>query len=354
MIRRLPSFNNLRTNSIKFNLLHFLIQFINSSPIEPDLIRFNYTTLVIFGDSYSDDGHPRSPEFQSSFSVPPAIGGRYSNGPVWNEFLSLQLSSSTQRVTRLNYAYNGAHINNQLTSNPVPDTETQIKTYLTDLKLYTSFQSNSFNKSKKVLHLIWIGINPLISIWRSSTLNRSDDEDLKNTFKNVSGFLDLQLEELSNQIESLVKDPNVNRLSSQFIILTPPLLHITQLIKSESIQRSHSNSNLSHSYLSLMEMMNFKFSNDLIDRINLISSELSSSFDDHHFLNVIDTIQFWKEVEKKPKVYGITTPGSCLTDLHSIPCQNPTGFQYWDSLHPTTEFHSKLSFMIYEFLEQIQ
>lgn len=307
----------------------------------------NYTSLVIFGDSYSDDGHPRSPEYQPSFSVPPAIGGRYCNGPVWNEFLSQKLSTSTQKVTRLNYAYNGAHIDNQLTSNPVPDTNTQISTYLSDLNLYTSFHPPR-SEHQKVLHVIWIGINPLISLWRQSNLNETD---LQNTFNNVSFLIDLQIDQLSNQVESLVKDPNVNRSSPQFVVLTPPLLHTTQLIKTESNQRSKLDSELYHSYLSLMEMMDSKFSKELIKKINLISIEYDLSL---NHLSVFDTIKFWKDVEKKPKEYGITTPGSCFTDLHSVPCKNPNGFQYWDSLHPTTNFHSEVSSMIYEFLQQIQ
>ncbi|EGF99054.1 uncharacterized protein MELLADRAFT_113035 [Melampsora larici-populina 98AG31] len=331
----------LRTKASTFILLHFLVQSTVSSPFDKYTtdFEFNYTSLVIFGDSYS---------------VPPAIGGRYSNGPVWNEFLSLKLSTSTQKVTRLNYAYNGAHINNQLTSNTVPDTKTQISNYISDLHLYNSLNppSNSDSRNvEKVLHMIWIGINPLISLWRQSTLTTQDDHQIINVFHNVSFLMELQIDQLSDQIESLIQDSNVNQLSPQFVILTPPLLHITQLIKTESNQRSKLNPELYNSYLSLMEMMETKFSKDLINKINLISIQNDLSI---NHLSVFDTIKFWKDVEKKPKEYGITTPGSCITDLHLIPCKNPNGFQYWDSLHPTSNFHSEVSSMIYEFLKQIQ
>jgi outer membrane lipase/esterase len=60
----------------------------------------DYGTIVVFGDSLSDDGNLFAASGRA-FPPPPYFGGRFSNGPVWVE----QLAGYS---TDLNFAYGGA------------------------------------------------------------------------------------------------------------------------------------------------------------------------------------------------------------------------------------------------------
>lgn len=80
-----------------------------ASPIPTDSTVANAShRLIIFGASYSDNGHPRPGIFNHSFAPAPSFGGRHSNGIVWNEYLAQMLGGADLR----NYAYAGAMVDN--------------------------------------------------------------------------------------------------------------------------------------------------------------------------------------------------------------------------------------------------
>lgn len=78
-------------------------------PTITDSPRRNYSALVVFGDSYSDDGHSRKQEDKHSLSGPPAAGGRFCDGPVWDEFLAQNLSPDSN-ISFWNYAFSPIHL----------------------------------------------------------------------------------------------------------------------------------------------------------------------------------------------------------------------------------------------------
>ncbi|KAG0149568.1 hypothetical protein CROQUDRAFT_669100 [Cronartium quercuum f. sp. fusiforme G11] len=296
----------------------------------------DYTSLVIFGDSYS---------------APPAVGGRYCNGPVWDEFLSISLSSPTKPVSRLNYAYNGAHINNRLTNNSVPDTSTQISDYLDELEASQRTEDPYAIAESRALHIIWIGINPLVYMWRDTELIDSKPDTLNKAFIDVSKRIDRQIVELSRQVNELVKNPHVNRLSPQFIVLTPPLLHTTQLVRIESRRRSGDDDRLTNSYIELMKEMRSYFGQTLFESIILKAQSINTK---RRKLTVFDTVKFWNEVQNKPSQYGIISTEACLSDINQPPCKDPGHFEYWDQLHTTTAFHSEFSLILHQFVQELK
>lgn len=109
---------------------------------------FPLTTLVIFGDGNSDTGNVYNLTNHQWPFVPPYYQGRFSNGPIWIDYLNIS--------TVFNYAYADAMIDNDnfITgfTGPnrtiVPGIREQITTYLTMQNIGTTDLS-------KVLYIIW-------------------------------------------------------------------------------------------------------------------------------------------------------------------------------------------------------
>lgn len=86
-----------------------------------------YSDLVFFGDSLSDTGNTQALYAQFGVAVPdpnqPYAGGRFSDGPVWTEYLAFALGQVSDSQSFLvggnNYAYGGARTG--AAANPIPD-----------------------------------------------------------------------------------------------------------------------------------------------------------------------------------------------------------------------------------------
>lgn len=63
----------------------------------------------------------------------------------------------------------------------------------------------------RVLHFLWIGINPLVSLWRQRLLLDSSSETLMETLEEVSRLIDLQIDQIAEQVTALMQDPKVIR-----------------------------------------------------------------------------------------------------------------------------------------------
>ncbi|KAL1917319.1 uncharacterized protein VTP21DRAFT_4975 [Calcarisporiella thermophila] len=106
--------------------------------------------LVVFGDSYSDNGHPRNSKYQ---------GGRSTNGNTWNEYLSNKL-----HATLYNYAWGGATADNlkYYEKAIVPRSTVSVKEAV-DLfyrGAYDGVSSTSLNwDPANTLFAVWIGVN---------------------------------------------------------------------------------------------------------------------------------------------------------------------------------------------------
>ncbi|MEL6512328.1 MAG: SGNH/GDSL hydrolase family protein [Pseudomonadota bacterium] len=83
----------MKKTALAASLLVGLTGIASAAPVEP------FTGLVVFGDSLSDDGKAGS-------LAPPSFGGRWSNGPVWAEYLAN--SFRAVGAASGNYAIGGA------------------------------------------------------------------------------------------------------------------------------------------------------------------------------------------------------------------------------------------------------
>lgn len=323
-----------------------------------------YSVLVVFGDSYSDNGHPRAPEYQFSLAAKPAVGGRYSDGPVWDEYLAQKLSSSEDtNITFLNYAYNGAHINNKLSnssSKPVPDTADQIQTYLTELAKYVKHPISQEVFDARILHTVWVGINPIISIWRSTSLvNQTLHSDSFLTPELVKK-LDAQVSEVSKQLKLLLDNPSLSKFQSDYLIMTIPPLTYTKLALTRASEEAKGNATLAGKYVQLLSQLTEYYNTKLVEvahksnrrqKIAQDSETLENAPIQESRVIVFDTATLWNDVRSEPQKFGIDSFGSCYDNTNKPPCPQPGHFMYWDILHPSTILHVGLSTAIKNFLD---
>lgn len=314
----------------------------------------NYSAFVVFGDSYSDNGHPRSPEDQPSFAAKPAVGGRFCDGPVWDEYLAQNLSNSADsNITFLNYAYNGAHINNKLSNRaakPVPDTAAQIHTYLTDLAQYVQHPISRKVFEGRILHALWIGINPILAIWRFAfSANQSLQSDNLLT-PEVAEKLDAQVKEFSRQLSYLLNNRSLAKFQTDYMVMTIPPLTNTALAISESSQAAKGDVTLAQQHVELLAQITDHFNSKLVAAVQ----EMKPRFSIHDSrITIFDTVDFWNDVRSAPEKYGIRSLGSCFTDPNKPPCNKPDLYMYWDILHPSSILHSNLSNAIMQFLNDL-
>ncbi|KAA1085937.1 hypothetical protein PGT21_024818 [Puccinia graminis f. sp. tritici] len=314
----------------------------------------NYSAFIVFGDSYSDNGHPRSPEDQPSLAAKPAVGGRFCDGPVWDEYLAQNLSNSADsNITFLNYAYNGAHIRNKLSNpspSPVPDTAAQIQTYLTDLAKYVQHPISGKVFEGRILHALWIGINPILAIWRSaSSGNQTLNADTLLT-PELAETLNTQVEEFSKQLLQLSDNPSLSKFQTDYMVMTIPPLTNTALALSQSSQASKGDVTLAQQYIELLAQMTDHFNTKLVEAVQKMTRQFSWH---KRRITVFDTVDFWDDVRSAPQRFGIQSLGSCYTDPNKPPCKKPDLYMYWDILHPSSIFHANLSNAIMQFLDEL-
>lgn len=123
--------------------LMFLPIGLNSASASP------YTEIIVFGDSLTDTGN-RACDFWK-YHAPPYYDCRYSNGPVWIEYLAENLDLPIPIASEnggTNYAYGGATSGAIRYLTPSYDMDVQMQYYL-----------NNHSARSDQLFVIWIGTN---------------------------------------------------------------------------------------------------------------------------------------------------------------------------------------------------
>ncbi|MDF1678807.1 MAG: SGNH/GDSL hydrolase family protein [Legionellaceae bacterium] len=88
-------------------LLLFIVLFISTSTFASPIQR-----IVVFGDSLSDSGNLYEVMWRQFPLSPPYFSGRFSDGPVWVEWLPQLLAEPGAQITLENYAFGGAMVLN--------------------------------------------------------------------------------------------------------------------------------------------------------------------------------------------------------------------------------------------------
>jgi len=164
---------------------------------------FPFDNWAIFGDSLTDTGNAFAVQ---GFPFPPYYKGRFSNGPVWVEYLAPMLNFPAPVASNdggVNYAYGGA-TSGFGESNDVCCSSTCCCTYNDGGDLHGLFSGNqtavylaSHQPNSKTLIVIWIGANDIIQFYPTATSMANIAAELSLLIsKGVKYFLLLNMPDL--------------------------------------------------------------------------------------------------------------------------------------------------------------
>lgn len=337
--------------------------------------------IVVFGDSLSDNGNLLH---TTKDSIPgfPYFKGRFSNGLIWNDYLSIQT-----KIPILNYAVGGAKTSsefNELTLN-VPQYKLSkirnfmIKSMSNSINKYINSQV-MYSQSKNMMHLaspdetlfvIWIGGNDYLDILNNKKLlmRTIDNNDLSTTEKVTNSITEniLKLHDIGSKHILVVGLPDVG--------LTPEILSNNSY--DFNIGKFKNLDQLSDIFSSLVLRHNKLLQEKLIDIVNNNNSLRIYYIDPNKFLlniyngqdiiteNLFDYDIFElnsstknslllsnKRLQKSCIKWNLFGLHSLFNDLkESNLCVDYSNIYrvktiFWDNVHPTSYTHCLLSFAI--------
>jgi len=321
-----------------FSLLSLML------PSEARAYDLDFTNLYVFGDALSDSGNvfniskasnqlnPTIPIIPQS---PPYFEGRFSNGPIWVDYLADALEIEVKRSTdlslvlpdsptlspisitpdspRVSFFFNGATTNQSVNfafggaetgfsgigefGEFLPGLLTQVAGFTNDL--IVSDQMADPN----ALYILWSGATDYLNI------------DPPNPTQ-VVGNIETALNSL------------YNFGARNFLVLNlPDLGKIPQSLSLDS--------SLSTGLTDLTEQHNSVLDSSL--------NVLSQSLPDINLISV-DQYDLFDQILANPGNFGFTNvTETCLDEATFLPCANPDEFLFWDSVNPTTASHKILA-----------
>lgn len=268
---------------------------------------------MLFGDSLSDNGNGVGQLYGHRFPASPYFDFRFSNGPVWVEYIP--------NAHLLDYAYGGATLN-QSVGTESPSLMGQINDYLI---------SNQFNLTSVACETQYIfvgGSNDVLDAMSNSTL----------TAQGVNGDLAALAVTLpllaASQIEKLIS------YGATYILIA--------LLPDPSTSPFATNS-FSVAQLGVLSQLTAVINEG-------IRSNVSALVQPGVSLTLFDTPGFFQMIRSNPTQFGlrdVTDP--CFQNYEAfirpnaqgqvggqapIVCSNPEQFLFWDGVHTTTGIHA--------------
>lgn len=259
----------------------------------------NYDEIYVFGDSFSDTGNVFN---ATKGAIPPSpayFNGRFSNGPVWVEYLAPQLGLTFDPST--NFAFGGATTGfNNISFAGSPGLQQQIN----------GFTAKNPSANPNALYIVWAGANDYFDYFSGGVPNPTA------TVSTLSAAV-TSLAAVGAKNIIVVNLPDLGKF---------PVSHVDSQIPGYfSTLTSAHNSGLSAN-------RNF-LSQKLSPDINIIPLNVNSLFN---------------RVIADPGGFGFTNvTDSCIGDSSVVPLDlatqpvacNPDKFLFWDEVHPTTATH---------------
>jgi len=247
-----------------------------------------FTKLVVFGDSLSDTGNVFA---VTRGAVPPPstyYAGRFSNGPVWVEYLAEALDLPFE-----NYAYGGAltdtaNLFDGLGGVDFPGLRDEIDAYT----------GRPEGIDRRAIYLVWAGANDF-----RAALSRGQTPDIQAVISNLLDAVD----KLYADGARYVVVPNLPDLG-----LTPE--------------------GLASGAGPFITLLSATFNEYLAAALTVHAAGVVQ----------IDVFQQMHETVNHPEGYGflnVTTP--CRTAAGV--CADPDTYLFWDHVHPTTRGHEVLA-----------
>ncbi|GAA98112.1 uncharacterized protein L969DRAFT_93276 [Mixia osmundae IAM 14324] len=289
-----------------------------------------YAHLLAFGASYCDNAHLRTPNY-TDLTSQPYWRGRWSNGPVWDEWLAALVGPQTGEITNAtmdNRAYAGAMIDDRITSAWVPDTRSQIAGYLSDLAGGNTTTAATLTDGTKSLITVWTGLNPIEGIWNiTGSSQRGQAQGLAQ--------INATVEALTDQLLSIATLATWT-VAPDFVILSPPPSELLPFAQNIAQYQAQSGSTAA-TRLAVLQTLSDAYNVQLQSAMITVSDALGSrgkvyTFDVHTwFHNMVAT----------PAAYNLTvTNSSCLQQQCGTAAST---YLFWDPRHPVATIHEALA-----------
>ena len=244
----------------------------------------SFSQLYVFGDSLSDTGN--------SFNAtgippsPPYDQGRFSNGPVWVDYLASDLGLSAQQQT--NYAFGGATSgsdNNTPGGQGLPGLQQQIDSY----------KATNTSADANALYVVWAGANDYLG---GNATNPS-----------------VPVNNLSTAVSTLASSGAKNIM----VVNLPDLGKLP--ITNGNIQTA-----------SVLSAATQAHNSGLSASLDLLSQQTNTN------IIPLDVNSLFNQAIAQPQSFGFTNvTDACLTSAGV--CNNPNEHLFWDDFHPTTVAH---------------
>lgn len=277
-----------------------------------------FQKLYVFGDSLSDTGNVfnASRQFLGTGAPPsPYYEGRFSNGPVWIDYLAQKLnltptpiavlsnpqSSESSASDSVNFAYGGATTGTSSALNgAIPGLQTQVS----EFKQLLANQTPDPN----ALFVIWMGANDyLSSVDRANPNSREPDPSVP-------------VQNITKAIESLYQSG-----ARHFLVANLPDLGETPLAKQQGQTVVQTLNRLSDRHNQLLSQQ--------LDQLQRTLPDLD--------LIRLDIGELYVQTSDKGEFSDLTTP--CYNRATGAVCAQPDRHLFWDNLHPTTAAHEQIS-----------
>ncbi len=217
-----------------------------------------YNKVVIFGDSLSDNGNMYNYSMHLIPNSPPYFEGRFSNGPVWSEYIAGSKGTKTEGEERLlDYAVGGAGAIISKDENLPYSLSAEISNFL---------YLHTYEDKSKMLYSLWIGANNYI-----------------NGPTNIEEITDAVVEGIHDNLEMLIK-----RNAKNFLIFTLPDF-------GESPQGMESGNPQLLS--TLVKVHNSKLKN-MVEELKANNPTLK--------VVLFDIIEVINDLKNHPEIYGLT------------------------------------------------
>ncbi len=248
----------------------------------------SFTQIYAFGDSLVDNGNVLAAATAAGVPFPPYYyQGRFSNGPVWVEYLAQDMG-----IKLNDFAYGGATTGTDNVVSPLLPGLTQ------EIQGFVGTNSSVDNQA---LYIIWAGTNDFLS------------DGVTNPIQPVNNLL--------SAITSLASVGAKN-----FLIANLPDLG--------NLPGTEGTSNAD-----ILNSLTQYYNSALSQSLQLFNQQQPS-------LNIqlFDANSFFNQVISNPGEYGLTNvTDACLNIVTQVQCSNPNQYLFWDSIHPTTYAQSLIA-----------
>ena len=251
--------------------------------INPTVAAGEISGIVSFGDSLTDTGN-----LFAATGQPPApyYQGRFSNGPVWVEYLANQLGVAAPTPSLLggtDYAWGGAATGDGLAGNGVPNTGMQISTYLA---------SNTPTATQ--LFTLWAGANDFLAYGQTNP--------------------SIPVANIGSEITTLAN-------AGAKLLMVPNLPLLGDLPATNTLPQSDRDA---------LNQLSLSFDSSLHSELAQLRQSLGISIFE------VDVNSLVQNVFANPAQYGFT---NVTTSALGDGVLSGQGYLFWDSIHPTTAGH---------------